>query len=294
MKKTFLYNILQYKHSLILNESINIGILFVFPQENVIKYVSGDLERVKLIYPNIEISVVEKIIKGIVKKVEARHLNEKNLFSSLPDSVQLEEHQKLLRNDDSSLQFTETKKTIYPFEDIGVIISEYSDLLLPAISDNDIEARKDEHYILKTYTNYLIQKVPRIDNLIAKDRIIESNGIKLKFDYGWQNGTFNLVRPVSFDLKKPSLIQTKSVTYFGYLYKLKTYALKNKARYDLLVGKPQNENFIEEYERAIKTIESAKAPIRIIAEQNLQEYSEETVHSLKKKLQELDEDENPF
>lgn len=293
MKKTFLYNILQYKHSLILNESINIGILFVFPQDNIIKYVSGDLDRIKFIYPNIETSIVEKIVKGIIKKVETKHLNENNLFSTLPAPVQIEEHQKLLRQDDSSLQFTETKRTVYPFDNIEIIISEYSDLLLPNISDNDIEARKDEHYIIKTYTNYLTQKISRIENLIVKDRIVESHGIKLKFDYGWQNGTFNLVKPVSFDLKKPSLIQTKSITYFGYLYKLKSYALRNNARYDLLVGKPQNENFINEFQNALKTIESSKAPIRIIEEQNLQEYSEETAHSLEKKLHELDED-DPF
>lgn len=292
MKKTFLYNILQYHHSLILNESINIGILFIFSEGNNVKYVSGDLERVKLIYPNFETTIVEKITKGIIKKVESKKENY-SLFSHLPDGIQIEEHQKLLRSDDSSLQFAETRKVIYPFDDIEKIIDEYSFLLLPSLTDSEIEeSRKDDHYILKTYTTYLHQKIYNIDNLIGKDKIIESKGIKLKFDYAWKNGTMNLVKPISFDLKKDYLIQNKSVTYFGYLFKLKDYAEKNNIRYDLLVGQPQREELLNDYNRALETIQSAEAPVQIIPEQNLKEYSEETAYYLSKKLNELDED--PF
>ncbi len=293
MKKRFLYNILQYHHSLILNESINIGILFVFPDDNIVQYIPGNIERVKLIYPNFNSVIVDRVIKGIFNKISAQHKSD-SLFNALLNKEQLEEHQRLLRSDDSSLQFTNSKTAIYPFDDFEKIIKEYSTLLLPTYSqkkEEEDDDKNDEQFILKTFTKYLYNKLPNSSNLVSKNRVIESNGIKLKFDYAWQNGSLNLVKPISFDLKKEQLIQTKSITYFGYLTKLRGYAFRNNARYDLLVSEPKNKEFIEEYNKALETIESAQAPIKIITQEKLEEYSEEAAFYLSKKLDFLDDEE---
>lgn len=142
---------------------------------------------------------------------------------------------------------------------------------------------------MKTYTNYVFNSRKELEIVANRDRVIETKDVSLKFDIAWQNGTLNYVKPLSFDYQDGQDIQNRSVAYFGYLTKLKEYALSHNARFDLLVTKPQNEDLLPKYETAINIIESADAPKRIITEEKLQEYSEETVYYLNRELEKLKE-----
>jgi hypothetical protein len=105
----------------------------------------------------------------------------------------------------------------------------------------------------------------------------------LKFDYAWKNGTYHLIKPISFDLKEEREIQSKSVQYYGYLDLLKDYANSNDYVFDLLLWKPQDERLLNSYHNAIEIIDKSKAPKKIFTEETLADYADYTAAELHKK-----------
>jgi len=280
LKKTFSYSILQYKHSLLLNEAINVGILFAFREDEFLHFESGNLSRIKLIYPNFDTSLVNKILKNIESKSKIETRGLLNIFYTAKTEEDFQ--RALLREDDSALQFTQPKNLSYPFDDTQKIIEQFTDLLLLNHEGLYQRNKHNENYILRAYNHYLFSKDKSLEKFISRNRIVESNDIKLKFDVSWKNGTTNLVKAVSFDLKEEQEIQNKSITYFGYLTKLKEYAVDNGIRYDLLLWYPQEKKLFKEYDKAVKTIQSAVAPIKIVPPEELEKYSKDTVVALSK------------
>src|SRR5688572_9077994 len=69
MNKNFTYSLLQYHHSLVLGEAINVGILFQFPEEERVEFVSGNATRLKAIYPDFDLTVYNYLIKSIERKL---------------------------------------------------------------------------------------------------------------------------------------------------------------------------------------------------------------------------------
>lgn len=279
MKKYFSYYILQYRHSAFISEAINIGILFLFPEEKEVHFELGDLVRVKRAYPNFDTSIVHKILLNISNKAVGEYKGLFNPFDIFPD---LDNFKKtLLREDDSSLVFLPVKNSAYPFNNIKKVIEQYSQLLLVNHSGNVARKRHDEKFISKSYLNNIINKDKNAVIALKKDIRVESNGVKLDFDFSWKNGKVNLVKPVSFDYLDEHDIQHKSITYFGYLLKLKGYALERGINYHLIVAKPQQKNLFFEYEKALDIIKSSESPTRIITEESLESYSEETANYLR-------------
>lgn len=283
MKKVFTYSILQYKHSLLLNEALNVGILFLFPEDRAIRFVSGNLSRLKLIYPNADNLIIGKIVKNIDDKIRHESTPLFDISSKSREDIQ----NSLLKEDDSSLQFSNPKTSAYPFDDLEKIISQFCELLLPNNDPKRSIIKHNENYIIKKYINFITEKNNRLEKLISKNKLVEAGGIKLRFEIAWKNGTTNLVKPLSFDLQEGLDIQNKSITYFGYLTKLNDYAELNKIRYDLLIAEPQEKSLLKEYENAISIINSAKSPKRLVMESELKSYSEETIASLYKKYDEF-------
>jgi hypothetical protein len=287
MNKTFTYSILQYKHSLLLKEAVNVGIIFYFPSTDKFQFVAGNYYRVKSIYPDFDPVIYNRIIKRIKQRLTPRfdifeqHNNANKSFKEYINT-------NILSEDATALQFTDPIISVDTFNDIDHTVKKFSELLLPGvITQNHIEHKRNEQFLLKTYIGYIIEKDKQAENKISKNRLINYRGLVLNFDYSWKirekkikNKTTNLVRPVSFDLKETSEIQKKSVEYFGYLEILQPYAERNDIRFDLLVAQPQDENLLDKYEEGIRRIKRAKSAKRIITERDLHSYSEETAHNL--------------
>lgn len=74
MRKIFSYSVLRFRPSYLLEEQINIGLLFVFPSEQKIVFLRpNNLNRVQLFYPNADIIILEKYLKSFEQK--ARNLS---------------------------------------------------------------------------------------------------------------------------------------------------------------------------------------------------------------------------
>lgn len=284
------YSILQYKHSIVAGEILNVGILFSFPKKNEIKFVSGNLKRIKVLYPDFDTNLPVKINTSIKNKIikldsEAGDLFTKKVIYTANTEYTLSEYIKkyILLEDSTSLQFSEPFAAVDVFNNTQQTIDEYSRILLPEYEIKMELTRHNEHFILKQFSEQLIKRNIVIDHRFRKNQRVQTKGVDLNFDYAWKNGITHLIKPISFDLQEEREIQRKSVEYYGYLNLLEELAKRNEFKFDLLLWKPQDEKLLKSYHNAIEIIEKSKAPKQIYTEEKLIEYTNFTADELHKK-----------
>lgn len=287
MTTPFTYSILQYRHSLVLGEAINVGILFQFPSEEKVEFVAGNAYRLKAIYPDFDHSIYNYLIKSIEKKLKEESSSLFRPFNNISDFKKYI-NGSILSEDASALQFLDPinvlgRKAI----SLENTIEEFSRLLLPGIVTKKPEiAKHNEQFLIKRYTSYIFEHHKELEKKLIKNKVIKTklnnSNIELKFDLAWKNNTTNLVRPISFDLAEEKTIQEKSLLNYGYLNALKDYATTHNYRFDFIVSKPQSRELYKSYENALGLLELSDTPKRIVTERTLKEYSEETIEELLK------------
>lgn len=278
MNKQFTYSVLQYKHSLILGESLNVGILFYFPIENRFEFVKGDGTRAKSIYPDFDNSTFNAYIKVITLKVK-EHVD---IFNELENKIDFSKyiHQNILAIDAAGLVFNESITTSTEIIDSKKIIDEYSRLLLPGINiEKPLIIKHNENFIIKTFNNYVFGKNKEVEKKFKKNELIRTKHFSIKFDYSFQKETTNFIKPISFDLTDEISIQNKSAILYSQLVDLKEYINSSPSKFDILIAKPQN-GFKREFENALDLIDSVKIPKKLILEEDWRKFSEDTLNLL--------------
>lgn len=278
MNRPFTYSVLQYKHSLILGESLNVGILFYFPIENKFEFVKGDGTRAKSIYPDFDNATFNAYIKAITNKVKA-HVD---LFNKLEKASDFSKylHQNILAIDAAGLIFKEPVSTSTDINDLKQIVNEYSKLLLPGINlEKPVITKHNENFILKTFNSYLFSKNKDIEKKLKKNEIVRTKHFSIKFEYSFQNTKVNYIKPLSFDLNDETSIQNKSAILYSQLVDLKDYIKSSPSQFDILIAKPQN-GFKREFENALDLIDSVNIPKQLILDEGWNKYSEETLKLL--------------
>lgn len=291
MKNNILYSILQYKHSLVLGEALNIGVIFSFPEVNEVYFVAGDTKRVKSIYSSFDSGIFNIFTKSTKNTLFYRGINSNtnNLFGNILFVANTKESLKdyinnhILPEDSTSLQFTDIYTSVNNFESNEKAIVEICKNFLPSIDHKKELSKHNENYIQKKFLDSIIERKINPDHRFIKNKVIEYKGIKLGFELAWKNGITHLVKPISFDLQEGIAIQDKSVRYFGYLDLLSEYAKRSEYKFDLLLGKPQDESLITYYENAVEILDGASAPKELVLEENLLRYSDSTAEVLHKK-----------
>jgi hypothetical protein len=278
MTNQFTYSVLQYKHSLILGEALNVGILFYFPINNRFEFVKGDGTRAKSIYPDFEYATFNTYIKTITKKVK-EHVD---IFNEHENKIDFAKyiHQNILAIDAAGLVFKEPISSSTDIIDHKQIINEYSRLLLPSINlEKSTIIKHNENFIIKTFSNYLFGKDKEIEKKLKKNEIIKTKHFSIKFDYSFQNKQTNFIKPISFDLTDEISIQNKSAILFSQLVDLKEYIKTSPSKFDILIAKPQH-GYKREFENALDLIDSVKIQKRLILDEDWTKFSEETLSLL--------------
>lgn len=279
MTSYFTYSILQYKHSLVLGESLNVGILFYFPDENLFEFVSGDGYRAKAIYPDFDNSLFNGYIKTITNKVkkDIDLFNEKPIGSDFAKYI----HKYILAEDAAGLIFREPVHIKNVFGDRIKTIEEYSKLLLPGINvEKPNTIKHNENYIIKKFNGYIFGQDRSLESKFKKNEAIKTKHFNIKFDLSWQNRTHNFIKPINFDFNDIILLQTKAAVFYSYITDLAEYASSNKSRFDFLISKPQDENFLKAYENALDFLDSVKTSKQLITEDLWQNYSQDILSEL--------------
>lgn len=279
MSNYFTYSILQYKHNLVLGESLNVGILFYFPEDHFFEFVSGDGYRAKAIYPDFDNSIFHSYLKAITTKVK-KHVdlfNEKPVGSDFAKYI----HKNILAEDAAGLIFREPVNVKNVFSDRINAIDEYSKLLLPGI---DIEKpsiiKHNENYILKIFNGYLFSKDKSLENKFKKNETLKTKNFTIKFDLSWQKNIPKYIKPISFDFTDEISIQTKAAVYNSYILDLADYASSKESWFDFLITKPQSGNLIRPYENALDYLNNIKAPKKLITEDQLEVYSQNVLSEI--------------
>jgi len=279
MNNLFTYSVLQYKHSLVLGESINVGILFAFPDEKKVEFVYGNSTRLKAIYPHFDTTLFGHLLKNVENKIRQRS-NEVFFEDSFNRGIVEFIHTQILREDSTTLQFKEPIAVNNYSHSRENAVKEFSAILLPGIIQTKPIIRQTEDLIIKKFTRYIFDKKPELENRIERNPIISTENLSLKFDLAWQNGSLNIVKAISFDLLDKGSIQNKAVTNFGALTALRDVASDKKIKFDLIISPPQSEAFFVSYKNALALLNTIDVNKEIILSNGIEQFSERTIDEL--------------
>ena len=279
----YTYSLLQYHHSLVLEEVLNVGVLVYYHQSQKLYFLHPNrLTRLRFAYPGLP----EKTIRAYCNLFEeraAKLYESPELFSryNMEQSFAGFVNDELLPTDSSGLQFSNPKKALLPE---GRSIEAANNQLYNRYfgffeTDNDGSIRVDESVLLDRYNKLFKElsggKGKNEQHKIWKDYTIHTTAdTEIVFDFAWKSETLNLVKPVSFDLKHKVSIEKKAVYNYGRFKLLEAEADKNNYRFDLLLAKPRLKELFKAYDEAIRLLEEPK---HINLVEDLKAYTEATV-----------------
>ena len=278
MNSIFQYCPLQYHYNSASGEVLNVGLLVLFPDQQKVAFVFPEkLNRLRAAYPN---SVAERTLKAFFKGIEGKVLalnRQPEIFNDYKNRPLDFINDEILIRDASALQFGEIRTSILYTDDLKHIVKQLENLYLSSYDLEEVTYKKHtEEYLIKEYR----RKIKLGDEQIfAKHRVEENKQIgEYTFPFAWQNGTYNIVSPVSLDLKRPESIIRKATLNFGKFTLLQGYADENKARFDILLAEPKQKGLTKKYDEAIKILEKVPC-VRLWAENQLDEYSKKTLEA---------------
>lgn len=285
----YTYSVLQYRHSQILGEVLNVGLLVYLPEYKQLEFIyPKKLSRITTVYPQVQEKSIRHYLRSFAAKVD--NLNKvQSVFANDQLDISFVQFisENLLPPDSSALQFDEPKRGLLKSDflkkndDIKSITRKLYELYFSVYDSDLIESTKtDEIQLLTTYRNFIKDKEKELGiqfNKIIYDYEVKTKyGEIFKFDIAWKNGSTNLVKPVSFDLTRPNDVQNKALRYYGQFVHLDKQAELNNLRFDVLLAKPKNKDLFSQYDSAIKLLEEPKR-VRLVFEEEIYKYSEKTI-----------------
>lgn len=274
----FQYSLLKYCPSQLLGEQVNVGILFFFEGDNELKFIYPKaLSRLSSLFGHINLNVFKDYFKALKKKVFLLSKDKAILRElTINDIIKNE----LFVPDSNSLFFGKVETAKY--KDFRATLEHYhNQYFAPYFGTPDSEKHSDK-YLLKTFSDKIVKKDSRFKSLAKRDyKVSNKRGIYTKFEYAWQNGSLNLIKPLSFDLVHKSSIQEKSVKWFGYVSQLEETARQKNLLFNFLVAKPRNKKLFNSFDDAISILEDKKGLVKMVYEENFDDYVEEVEKTIK-------------
>lgn len=123
MNTKFTYCLLTYTHSQLLEERVNVGILFHFESGKIIFKYPKSFKRIKELYNNFEEWQLKNNLSAIQDKLNRVSFSNYSLF--IDESNKKEVKDELLLIDSTALQFSELKTGYSESESIEVIADNY-------------------------------------------------------------------------------------------------------------------------------------------------------------------------
>ncbi|MCK9640774.1 MAG: DUF3037 domain-containing protein [Prolixibacteraceae bacterium] len=280
---TFKYSVLQYVPSQVLNERVNVGIVLFFAERGEVRFIYPKyLVRLKSLFHKVQEKKIRLYLDQTEKRVRA--LNKQDLFfvndfRKSDDLVKFLDSE-ILKADDSALQFTKIYESLLYSSDYNKIVT---DLQLEYFSEYNQKATVShitESDLRRLFERDLKVKAPDIINRIQKDYRVSTENNEFVFDYAWQNGTFNLVKPVSFDLLDAKKIQEKSILLYGNLNLLADISRIRNYKFDLIIAKPSARSVFKSFDSALKTIDKADVSQEIIYSSEISSYTQSAIDYL--------------
>ncbi|PBQ30551.1 hypothetical protein CNR22_01785 [Sphingobacteriaceae bacterium] len=275
MNNSIAYSILKYKHVDKLGESINLGLLFIFPGTNVVEFVfPKSLLRLKKAFPDAEIEVIKSYLVSFRQK---KKQIEKFIHNSLFEyDLVLEEF--FFQNTSGSLQFDKFNFGIL-IKDPDTTIHHYSQTYLSAYESPVTEFRhKTGGQLIKKLQHNILSRNPKFETIIQEERTPLINGkVNFRVDLKWENNTTHFVKGLSLDLESEEVITNKALLIQNQLNYLKGAISARNAGIDLLIAAPQDNKFTEAYQYALEILNAADANLHLYEEVQLDTYTDKVL-----------------
>jgi hypothetical protein len=275
---TVYFNLLKYVHSAFLGEEVNVGILLYFPEQRQLAFqYSHSFRRLRSLYPTFSERQLRDYLSSFYQRVAQANKQSESISSVAQYTTFIT--QCLVARDATVLQFGPLRQAVAHSEKPSEVAAHYYELFFPEATQ--VRKKHDDTFLKQQFRTLLRGHDPAVLPLLQKDRIIKTPEVEIKFDFAWQNGALNLVKPLSFDLLDRADINRKSVHCYGWLNLLTDKARTHNYQFDLLVAKPADRRLFAEYDQALKILEESTAPKRVIAEKELEEYTEKAADALR-------------
>jgi hypothetical protein len=274
--KFYQYSILKYRPSLLLDEQVNIGLLFVFVEEKRVEFIfPTHLSRLNALYPHSNLGLIKAHLKGFKKK--ATDLSSKSIYFNDLENVLIETD--FLQPDSNSFYFTEFKTGTY--QQPEAIIEYYRTQFFAIYDENETAERQYDAFLSKKFDKALRLKSKEKAHLFQRDYVVGKGKVAFKFDYGWQNGKVNVIKFLNFNLKDEDSIVDKSSKWYGKTTLLKEEGSAENICFDFFVARPKERNHYPHYDAALDVLERITADKRIYEEDRHEEYLEQAIEEVK-------------
>lgn len=243
MKTQFAFSILRYTHDIVTQEFVNIGVVIFSPKDRYLKSIC--IEK----YGRIS-RMFEKIDRSNLKKITSHIQDGINLLGEgFDQSTDLEMSDfvgllsKILPIDDSAIRFAE------PNYGMTISLEEELDSLFERYVNKYVEARdktrKDDSKVWRVFRDAISNK-----DLLKqmKAHKVSTSEIEYNFKHAVKNGKWHVCEPISFDLTDDLAITKKATDWRGLAATLSEGTEEFKL--NLLIGKPEDENLKEAYDKA--------------------------------------------
>ena len=296
MKNYFSYCFIRYSHSVMLEEAINVGMVFLFPeQRRVVTKFPKKFKGLDCLYAGFDEPMVKQYFDLIQSKLEQfdgtdRSFTDKFALSSVRDYI----YNNIIVDDESSIQISEIKSAVLYSQNIDKISEEifisyfnhYKSFELPLevathkIMEQEISA---EESMASQFEKLLVQRNVNVDKLFERQVHFKSEltDTEVIFDYAWNSDrTENFFKALNLNLNSKKRIQDRALALNGGVHVLDMEnALPNNSKLNFVVAPPQPR--LERYfDSAIRILEKSSSNTRVILEKDLPQYTEEVAQSL--------------
>lgn len=296
MKNYFSYCFIRYSHSVMLDEAINVGMVFLFPeQRRVVTKFPKKFKGLDCLYTGFDETMVKQYFDLIQDKLEQfdgtdRSFVDKFSLSSVRDYI----YNNIIVDDESSIQISEIKSAVLYSQNVDKISEEIftsyfnhyksfelsSDLVAHKTGELEISA---EDLMATQFEKLLVQRNVNVDKLFERQVHFKSQltETEVVFDYSWKTvKNENFFKALNLNLNSKKKIQDRALALNGSVHVLDIErALPGNSKLNFVVAPPQPK--LERYfDSAVKILETASSNTRVILEKNLPQYTEEVALSL--------------
>ncbi|HEX8429303.1 DUF3037 domain-containing protein [Hymenobacter sp.] len=284
---TIYFNLLKYVHSPFLGEEVNVGILLCFPKQGRLEFrYPVRFKRLRHLYQSFSERQLLSYLTSFGKRVA--RANTELAGTLTPEHYTSFITRELVPTDATVLRFGNlTKAVAHPDDDPQQVADEYYELYF---AETQPAPRAGQHkrdsFLISNFRRNLEAHDAGVFQLLRRNVEVQAAATAIRFDYAWQNGTENFIKPVSFDLADADEINRKAVYTHGWLHLLAPVATAENYRFDLLLAQPTDRKLFTAFDQAVNILDTTPAPKQIITEgRRLEEYAHDTAHYLRQHYQ---------
>lgn len=269
---TYHFAILRYVHDVSTEEFVNIGVVMWIPERAKLLFrVTERCGRLFSFFKNIDKDSYRKMIRNLKWTAELKWASDNvataHLFENTANNP-LEIFHEIVKEDASCFQWSRlmsgiTKDVVRRFEELFEEFVTFHDF--PAVS---LQRRTDTE--IWAHVDHAL-KIHHLDRRVQYGVKLETPSYHYSFRMGWNNGTRQVLEPISFALKSPTRIIDRANVWSGRLFNL---SKSNDFCLTAVIAPPDNDN-MDAFNVGREILNDARSIRQIITEDQLNDYMSE-------------------